>query len=181
MKQSRRHFLCSMANLAVAGVALSIAPSAFASKPGARSLTFAHTHTGEKLHIVYSSGNQYVPGALKTLNRFLRDHYTGQIGRMDPKLFDLLYKLKLTLGSTEPFEIVSGYRCPATNTKLRRKGGGGVAKRSLHMEGKALDLRLADVSLVDLRDAAKASRKGGVGFYPQDGFVHVDTGAVRSW
>lgn len=184
MNQSRRRFLHSMANLALASAAFSIAPSALAALPsqtGARSLSFMHTHTREKLRIVYAVGDKYVPEALRKLNYLLRDHHSGQIGRMDPKVFDLLFGLKQTLGTDAPFQIISGFRCPSTNAKLRRKGGGGVAKRSLHMEGKALDIRLADVSLTDLRDAAKASRKGGVGFYPRDGFVHVDTGAVRSW
>ncbi len=181
MNRSRRHFLHTMVNLAVAGVAFSMAPAALAAQSGSRSLIFEHTHTGENLRVVYAAGGKYVPESLKTLNHFLRDHYTGQIGRMDPKLFDLLYKLKQTLGSDAPFQVVSGYRCPVTNTRLRKKGGGGVAKRSLHMEGKALDIRVAGVPLADLRDAATASRRGGVGFYPQDGFVHIDTGSVRSW
>jgi len=173
-----------MANLAAAGIVLTAAPAAFAALPkqaGARSLTFEHTHTREKLRIVYAVGDKYVPDALRKLNHLLRDHHSGQVGRIDPKLFDLLYRLKQTLGSDAPFQVISGYRCPTTNAKLRKKGGGGVAKKSLHMEGKALDIRVAGTSLTDLRDAAKASRRGGVGFYPQDGFVHVDTGTVRSW
>ncbi len=173
-----------MASLTVAGAALSFAPVALAALPaqnGARSLSFMHTHTREKLRIVYAVGDTYVPEALKKLNHLLRDHHSGQIGRMDPKIFDLLYRLKQTLGTDSSFQIISGFRCPTTNAKLRRKGGGGVAKQSLHMEGRALDIRLSDVSLADLRDAAKASRRGGVGFYPKDGFVHVDTGTVRSW
>lgn len=184
MNHSRRHFLCRMANLAAAGIVLSAAPAALAALPsqtGARSLAFEHTHTREKLRIVYAVGDKYVPEALKKLNHLLRDHYSGQVCRMDPKLFDYLFRLKQTLGSDAPFQVISGYRCPATNTKLRQKSRGGVAKRSLHMEGKALDIRISGVSLHDLRDAAKASRRGGVGFYPQDKFVHVDTGAVRSW
>lgn len=173
-----------MANLAAAGIVLSAASPALAALPartGARSLAFDHTHTREKLRIVYAVGDTYIPEALKKLNHILRDHYSGQICRMDPKLFDYLYRLRQTLGTDAPFQVISGYRSPATNTKLRQKGGGGVAKRSLHMEGKALDIRVAGVSLKDLRDAARASRRGGVGFYPQDGFVHVDTGAVRNW
>ena len=184
MKHSRRHFLCSLANLAAAGIVLchgSTALAALSKQAGTRSLAFEHTHTREKLRIVYAVGDTYVPEALKKLNHLLRDHYSGQVCRMDPKLFDLLYRLKQTLGSDAPFQVISGYRCPVTNMKLRKKGGGGVAKASLHVEGKALDIHVAGTSLTDLRDAAKASRKGGVGFYPQDGFVHVDTGTVRSW
>lgn len=184
MNHSRRSFLHTMANLAVAGAALSFAPAALAALPaksGARTLSFAHTHTGESLRIVYAVKGAYIPEALKKLNYLLRDHHSGQIGRMDPKVFDLLFRLKQTLGTDAPFQIISGFRCPATNAILRKKGGGGVAKRSLHMEGKAIDIRLASVSLTDLRDAAKSARRGGVGFYPRDGFVHVDTGAVRHW
>ena len=97
-----------MVNLAVAGAVFSLAPPALAAKVGTRSLTFEHTHTGKRLSVIYARGDRYVPEALTTLNAFLRDHYSGQIGRMDPKLFDLLYKLRLTLGCDQPFQIVSG-------------------------------------------------------------------------
>ncbi len=170
-----------MAKLAVAGVALPLARPVLATQAGARSLAFAHTHTGERLEVVYALGEQYVPEALTLMNRFLRDHYSGEVGRMDPQLFDLLHHLKLELGSEAPFQIISGYRCPTTNSTLRNTRSGGVAKHSLHMEGKAIDIRLAGVPLSDLRDAALSSRIGGVGFYPREQFVHVDTGRVRSW
>jgi uncharacterized protein YcbK (DUF882 family) len=173
---SRRDFLGSIARMAVAGAALTLAPPILASQAHAalaksRSLTFENLHTGKRLDIVYSLGDRYVPEALSTLNTFLFDHYSGRIGRMDPKLFDLLYRLK----------VISAYRCPSTNQKLRATRQGGVAKKSLHMVGKAIDMRLADVSLKDLRDAARRIRSGGVGYYPKDGFVHVDTGPVRTW
>ena len=77
--------------------------------------------------------------------------------------------------------MISGYRCPATNTTLRNTRGGGVARRSLHMDGKAIDVRLPGVPLADLRDAALSLGMGGVGFYPREQFVHVDTGPVRRW
>lgn len=183
---SRRDFLGSIARMAVAGAALTLAPPILASQAHAalaksRSLTFENLHTGKRLDIVYSLGDRYVPEALSTLNTFLFDHYSGRIGRMDPKLFDLLYRLKLTLSCEQPIQVISAYRCPSTNQKLRAKGHGGVARKSLHMEGKAIDMRLADVSLKDLRDAARRVRGGGVGYYPKDGFVHVDTGPVRTW
>lgn len=181
IKHSRRIFLGHVARLAAAGAALPLARPAFASQIGARSLDFAHTHTGEKLRVVYSIGEHYVPQALTTLNRFLRDHYSGEVGAMDPTLFDLLYHLKLSLDCQEPFQIVSGYRCPSTNETLRTTRGGGVAKHSLHMEGKAVDIRLTGVPLVDLRDAAMSAGVGGVGFYPGQKFVHIDTGRVRNW
>jgi len=178
---SRRQFLRHLAGLAAAGAALSVAPAALAAQPGARTLSFTHTHTGQSLNVTHAVGNRYLPEALTALNRLLRDHYSGTVGRMDPRLFDLLHRLRRTLGSDGPFEIISGYRCPQTNSMLRTKGGGGVAKKSLHMEGRAIDLRLSGVSLTDLRDAAVSARSGGVGFYPESKFVHVDTGPVRDW
>lgn len=184
MKQtvhSRRHFLRQSARLAVAGAALPFARPASAAVRDARSLAFDHTHTGESVSVVYAVGERYVPDALTTLNRFMRDHYSGEVGHMDPKLFDLLYRLKLTLGSRESFQVISGYRCPATNSTLRNTRGGGVAKRSLHMDGKAIDVRIADTPLADLRDAALSLGVGGVGYYPHEQFVHLDTGRVRSW
>ncbi len=100
---------------------------------------------------------------------------------MDPRLFDLLYDLKLSLGCNQPFQVISGYRCPATNATLRGTRSGGVAKHSLHMEGKAIDIRVGGVPLADLRDAARSARAGGVGYYPNEQFVHVDTGRIRQW
>lgn len=186
MTHSRRDFLGSLAKLAVAGAAVTLSPSALAAaamavQPKSRRLCFEHTHTGKSLDIVYAVGDRYVPESLTKLNAFLRDHYSGRIGRMDPRLFDLLYRLRQTLGSRQPIEVISAYRTAATNQELRRKGQGGVARKSLHMEGKAIDLNIPGVSLADLRDAAKDLRKGGVGYYPHDGFVHVDTGPIRTW
>lgn len=179
---SRRLFLRRAAQLALAGLSLPLAsPSALAFAPDARSLVMDHTHTGEHIALVYAVGNQYVAGALSTLNHFLRDHYLGDVGLIDPQLFDLLHELKQTLGAGQSFEVISGYRCPSTNATLRNTRGGGVAKHSLHMEGKAIDIRLPGVPLGELRDAAMSLRAGGVGFYPHEQFVHVDTGRVRSW
>ena len=154
---------------------------ALASLPDARSLEFDHTHTGERISVVFAVGNHYVPDALKTINHFLRDHYSGEVGKIDPQLLDLLFRTRLELGSDQPFHVISGYRCPTTNTKLRNGRGGGVARNSLHMQGKAIDIRIPGVPLSDLRDAATSLNLGGVGFYPRDKFVHVDTGKVRYW
>ena len=155
-----------------------------AATPGAaagRSLEFVHTHTGERIGLVFAVGRDYVQDALSALDRFLRDHYTGDVGRMDPQLFDLLHRTRGLVGSHAPFEVISGYRCPLTNDRLRSTGGGGVARHSLHMEGRAIDVRLPGVKLADLRDAALSLKGGGVGFYAREGFVHLDTGRVRAW
>lgn len=178
---ARRIFLRRASRLALAGAALPFAPPALASLPGARSLAFDHTHTGERVSQVYAIDQQYLPDTLTVFNRFLRDHYSGEVGVIDPQLFDLLHRVKLLLGCEDPFQVISGYRCPATNAALRNTRSGGVARRSLHMDGRAIDIRIAGVALADLRDAALSLRLGGVGYYPREQFVHVDTGRVRSW
>lgn len=180
-KHSRRGFLRQAAKLLVAGGGFHFACKAQALPANARSLAFNHTHTGEQVSVVYAIGDQYLPESLAVFNHFLRDHYTGEIGVIDPQLFDLLYRLKQTLGCEQAFDVISGYRCTATNARLRGTRGGGVARHSLHMEGKAIDIRLAGVPLSDLHDAALSLRLGGVGFYQRERFVHVDTGRVRNW
>jgi len=147
----------------------------------ARSLSLVHTHTHETLDIVYQVGGERVPAAMTAVNRFLRDHYSGEIGLIDPAVLDQLHALRLALGTRQPFEVISGYRCAATNAQLRAKGGGGVAQRSLHMDGRAIDLRLPGTALADLRDAALSLRAGGVGYYMRERFVHLDSGRVRHW
>jgi len=191
----RRHLLChcaraaawalpGCAGLAVAGAAQ--ASVAGAARPAERALAFNHLHTLERLSpLVYAQAGGYLTPALQTLNHFLRDHYTGEVGVMDPHLFDLLHQVQGTLGGraagASAFEVISGYRCPATNSHLKQTRGGGVAQRSLHTDGRAIDVRLPGVPLAELRDAALALKAGGVGYYPRDGFVHLDTGRVRAW
>ena len=196
----RRGFLSQVARLAAGGAALPLVgmnnaqatarqPSVLApaasqvALPGSRTLSFDHTHTRERISLVYAVDGAYVPDALTTLNRFLRDHYSGTVGQMDPQLFDLLHQVRLALGgkSLSAYEVISGYRCPETNDLLRHSRGGGVAKRSLHMEGKAIDVRIPGVPLAELRDAAMSLQAGGVGYYVREQFVHIDTGRVRSW
>ena len=146
-----------------------------------RTLSFSHLHTGERLgDIEYFSAGSYLPDALGEINHLLRDFRTGDVGSMDPALLDLLHELRQLTGSTQPFQIISGYRSPATNEALRARSG-GVARHSLHMEGQAIDIRLGDVPLPQLRAAALSLARGGVGYYPASNFVHVDTGRVRSW
>jgi uncharacterized protein YcbK (DUF882 family) len=174
---SRRSFL----RLAALGTLATGAGWARAGTSADRSLAFVHTHTHERIELVYASGDDYLARPLQALDRFLRDHYTGEVGRMDPRLFDLLHRIQGLLGSRAAYEVISGYRCSTTNTRLRQAGGGGVARKSLHMEGRAIDVRLPGVALADLRDAALSLQAGGVGYYSHDQFVHIDTGRVRAW
>ncbi|SPR98998.1 YcbK family protein [Cupriavidus taiwanensis] len=190
-RKARRRFLHTTGTLALAAGLMPLAPrralaslpanQALAGLPDARTLAFDHTHTGERVSLVYAVGDRFVPEALTTLNGFLRDHYSGKVGAIDPQLFDLLFQVRRELGTDKPFQVISGYRSPATNSRLRNSRSGGVAKHSLHMDGKAIDIRLAGVSLADVRDAARSLQGGGVGYYESDQFVHIDTGRVRYW
>ncbi len=173
----RRRFLRT---LAVAVPALAV-PDLLLAAPGTpRVLRFAHLHTAETLDVEYMDGARYLPDALASVNHLLRDFRTGDIHDIDPHLLDLLHGLHGSTGSRRPFEIISGYRSPKTNAMLHRRSD-GVASGSLHMQGQAIDIRLGDVPLRSLRDAALDLRRGGVGFYPTSNFVHVDTGRVRTW
>jgi uncharacterized protein YcbK (DUF882 family) len=146
-----------------------------------RTLSFHHLHTEERLTLTYRKGEHYQRSALTRLNQFLRDFRTGDITTIDPKLFDLLFDLKQAIGHNDGvFEIVSGYRSPRTNDMLRRTSG-GVAKRSLHMSGQAIDIRLSETPTRRVRDAARQLARGGVGYYSRSDFVHLDTGNVRTW
>lgn len=181
LKPSRRQFLRYSAGIAMAGAGVSLTSPALAGSSQAYRLSFDHTHTHEKLSLIYSIAGEYRLTALDRLNHFLRDHYTGTVGTMDPQLFDILHRITSALNTQQSFQVISGYRCPATNDRLRTTGGGGVAKRSLHMDGRAIDIRIPGVPLTELHDAALSLKAGGVGFYPRDQFVHIDTGRVRSW
>jgi uncharacterized protein YcbK (DUF882 family) len=177
----RRRFLRHGVRMAAWCAAPALLLPARAAGTGPRALSLVHTHTHETIDIVYAVGHDYVEAALVRLNRFLRDHYSGDVGRIDPQVFELLHQVQGALGSERPYEVISGYRCPSTNTRLRETRGGGVATHSLHMEGRAIDVRLPGVPLDDLRDAALSLRAGGVGFYPREQFVHIDNGRVRHW
>ena len=178
---ARRQFLRRSAQIAAVGALPVLALPAGAAVGPARSLALAHTHRQERVDLVYALQHGYLPDALGRLNHFLRDHYSGEVGVIDPRLFDLLHQVKQMLGGGGDFEVISGYRCPATNQRLRQNRGGGVAARSLHMDGRAIDVRLAGVPLAALRDAALSLRAGGVGYSPGERFVHLDTGRVRAW
>jgi len=174
----RRRLLCVGAAVLAAPM-LALPRRSFASS-APRSLAFEHLHTGEKLSLVYAVGDRYVAEALASVRQFLRDFRNGATHVIDPALLDQLHALAAATGTRAPFQVISGYRSQATNAMLRREGH-GVATASLHLQGQAIDIRLADVALSDLRDAALSLRAGGVGYYPSPSseFVHVDTGAVR--
>jgi uncharacterized protein YcbK (DUF882 family) len=157
-------------------------PAAFASQApsGDRTLSFYNTHTDEKLTATYLRGTNFDKGALRDINHILRDFRTGDVFPIDLKLLDLLTELHQKTGSKKPFQIISGYRSPKTNKMLNAESS-GVAKRSMHLDGKAIDIRLADVKLHYLKAAAVEMKRGGVGMYTVSNFVHVDTGRVRYW
>jgi uncharacterized protein YcbK (DUF882 family) len=169
---SRRRLVCTLAAAALPGRALAL------SAP--RELRFEHLHTGERLDVAYFAGGAYVAQALAAVNRLLRDYRTGEVAPIDPALLDLLHALAGATGSAQPFQVISAYRSAATNEALRRRSD-GVASASLHLSGRAIDIRLRGVALRDLRDAAASLHRGGVGYYPRSDFVHVDTGRVRTW
>jgi uncharacterized protein YcbK (DUF882 family) len=144
-------------------------------------LHFFHTHTGERLNIVYRNGEGYDQESLARLNRYLRDHRTGEIHEYDPRVFDLLHDLTTALGNPDlEIDVICGYRTPWSNEFLRTHGH-GVARHSLHMQAMAIDIRVPGISTAQLRDEALALRRGGVGYYAASDFVHIDVGRVRRW
>lgn len=175
---SRRSFLGVMAGVAT-GLVLPHSMAKAASTPE-RTLSFLHLHTGEKLSATYWVEGEYVDESLHALNRLLRDHRSGESHTMDRGLFDLLFSLRESMDSSKPFHVISAYRSPKTNAMLSNKSR-GVAKSSLHMQGKAIDIRLPGRDLQQLHKAARALKGGGVGLYTKSDFVHVDTGRVRYW
>jgi uncharacterized protein YcbK (DUF882 family) len=146
-----------------------------------RHLRLYHTHSGEHIDVVYWRDSTYLPDALVRLDRFLRDSFTGEMHHFDPQLFDVLFDLTRVSGRPDgEIHIICGYRTPQTNEFLRTHTS-GVAKKSLHMEAEAIDIRLPGVKTASLRDAALALGRGGVGYYPVSDFIHVDVGRVRRW
>jgi len=144
-------------------------------------LRMYHTHTQERIDIVYRIGNNYLPAALDKLNYFLRDHRTGDVRPYDPGEFDLLHDLLTSVGRPDgEIDIICGYRTPWSNEFLRSHSN-GVARHSQHMQAKAIDIRVPGVSTAELRDAALSLHRGGVGYYSSSAFVHVDVGPVRRW
>jgi uncharacterized protein YcbK (DUF882 family) len=147
---------------------------------GVRKVALYNVNTDERERIAYWEEGNYIPDALRRIDTLLRDHHNGEVKHIDPKLIDLLSTLARKLETHSSFEVVSGYRSPASNAALARKKR-RVAHDSLHIQGMAVDVILPDRDLAKVRDAALALRMGGVGYYPKAGFVHLDVGAVRSW
>ena len=176
---SRRKFLQTLTVATTSVALLSPWRSVFASTAD-RSLSFFHTHTGEHLKLTYFSDGQYQNAALQEINYCLRDFRTGEAYPIEPQLMDLLAMIQTVCDSHGTYEIISGYRSPKTNESLRNEGR-GVAKRSLHMLGQAIDVRLTDIETSHLRKAAASLKQGGVGYYAKSDFVHIDTGRVRFW
>ncbi|MFO7709502.1 MAG: DUF882 domain-containing protein [Desulfobacterales bacterium] len=145
-----------------------------------RRLAFFNTHTGEALEACYFRSGCYDPGALRAINHILRDHRSGEVRPIESRLLDLLHALAGRLDHPCPFHIISGYRSPETNATLHRRNR-GVASQSLHVHGKAVDIRVPGMHTSDLRDLALSLAAGGVGYYPRSDFVHVDIGRVRAW
>lgn len=169
---NRRRFLALGAALAVTRPAL--------ANTQQRRLELANLHTGERSDVVYWEEGRYLDGALAELAHALRDHRSGEVGPIAPRLLDLLWVLGRSLHVRGPIEIVSGYRSQASNDWLARNTS-GVSPTSLHTRGMAADIRLPDRSLAELHQAALALGAGGVGLYETSGFVHVDIGRVRRW
>jgi uncharacterized protein YcbK (DUF882 family) len=181
---SRRQFVALGALAASSLLVPRSLQAAVAAPPGGeKELSFFHTHTNETLQTAYCCDGQYQPAALAQVNHFLRDFRVNEEHPIDPKLLDLLFALGTELQTRDRYHVISGYRSPETNSMLRERGGEqtGVAVHSLHMVGKAIDIRVPSVPLAELRKAATSLKLGGVGFYPNSNFVHVDVGRVRYW
>ncbi len=145
-----------------------------------RVLSFENVHTGEWLQVAYWANEQYIPEALTAVNQILRDYRTGDVHTINPALLDYLHEMQLGLETKKPFQVISGYRSPKTNAMLHANSD-GVAAKSLHMAGKAIDVRCSGVELQYVQRLALSLSVGGVGYYPRSNFVHLDVGRARSW
>ncbi len=182
---SRRHFiklgLLTASLCLVPGKAMAlIEDEVFLSDVDERELCIYNLHTKEYLKTTYWKNGEYIQEVLADVNHIFRDHYTGVVRRIDRHLLDTLFAIQHTLQCNEPFHLISGYRTASTNAFLRKNNKKAVRK-SFHMYGKAADIRIPEVSLKEIRQIAFKLKKGGVGYYPRDNFIHVDTGKIRYW
>jgi uncharacterized protein YcbK (DUF882 family) len=176
----RRHFIAGMGALAAVAAfsRASFAQSLIAAPE--RTLSFDNLHTGESLKTTYWAEGEYRPESLSDINFLLRDYRNGEIKPIDLGLLDLLHNISARLNAARPIQLISGYRSPASNAMLHERSS-GVAKHSLHMEGLAADIRIPGHDLKELHKVAMAMQRGGVGYYAQSDFVHVDVGRIRHW
>jgi uncharacterized protein YcbK (DUF882 family) len=181
MTWSRRRVLTAggaLAGMSAAGLLSGTARSGETAAP--KRIALLNLHTGERLDIEYSRGDVYVPAALSAIEVLLRDFRTGERHPIDPGLMDYLVQVAHSAGVDPVFSVISGYRSPLTNARLRERST-GVAQHSLHVEGRAIDVRMAGVDCADLAAHALGLKRGGVGYYRASDFVHLDTGAFRTW
>ena len=170
-----------MAGIAAAGVVGTAAAAAAAhAGAAARRIAFHNVHTGERLDLEYCRGGVYIPAALGAIQVLLRDFRNDQQHVIDPALMDYLHEVSRQLRAEPVFDVISGYRSPQTNALLHERSN-GVAVKSLHLQGRAIDVRLAGVDCAELAGRARAMTRGGVGYYRQSNFVHLDTGPFRTW
>jgi uncharacterized protein YcbK (DUF882 family) len=177
---TRRRVLLEGALAGIAAGALLRGAPALAQSENARRIALTNLHTGEHLEIEYFRGADYDPTALAKIEHVLRDFRTGDSHPIDPRLMDYLGEVAARLGSEPRFSVISGYRSPETNAKLHERSA-GVAQHSLHMQGRAIDVRMSGIDCADLAAHALSLERGGVGYYRASDFVHLDTGAFRSW
>lgn len=184
---SRRKFLgfgaLAAGSLAASSIITPASASIFSRSTqldGARKIAFRNSHTGETFSGVYRVGDKYLPDAFDRINIVLRDFRTNELFPIDPRVIDIIYTVHQTTHQADPYEVLSGYRCPKTNASLRAHSE-GVAKNSLHMTGQAIDLRLPGFDTKQIRNIAISLKAGGVGYYAKSNFVHMDTGDVRTW
>ena len=183
---ARRRILAggAMGGIALAAMGAGVANAASLLSPGkdagAQKISFRNQHTGESFSGAFKVGGRYLPDAFEQINEVLRDFRTGEVFPIDPRVVDILFAVREKANVKTPYEVLSGYRSPKTNSTLARNGT-GVARNSLHMTGQAIDVRLPGVSTRKLADLAQGMRSGGVGYYAKSNFVHMDTGQVRRW
>jgi len=177
---ANRRRLLALGGAAIGAALIPLPAFATLSTPRPRILTLSNLNTGEKLKAEFFDGKGYIKDELTRLNHFFRDYRANKTRAIDPSLFDQLFRLQTLLGSNKPVQLISGYRSVDTNNELRSHSR-GVARKSYHTKGQAMDFHIEGVPLSQIRKAALSMKAGGVGYYPSSNFVHIDTGPVRHW
>jgi uncharacterized protein YcbK (DUF882 family) len=176
----RRALIAGVATLAGVAAATPGWARRLAQPAGGREIALLNLHTGERLRAEYWRNGRYVPDAMRAISVVLRDHCNNKIHPIEPRLLDVVHLLHGQLRSRTAFDVICGYRSPETNAMMH-EASAGVAAHSLHMEGRAIDIRLPGVALGALKREAMRLALGGVGYYPSDDFVHIDSGDIRHW